>query len=75
MFETLLFFFKQKYILFLETDYFFLPRQILKNRYASAKTSNTALVELIESAKMIMRLIVRCFSVHVFYKNTLYKNI
>ena len=56
--ETLLFFFKQKYILFLETfifkipgnliaSAFFLSRQILKkHRYASAKASNAALVKL-----------------------------
>ena len=63
MFETLLFFFKQKFILgdvFFKIPKnlirdFFLPRQILKNRYASAKTSNAALVNLlIESLKMIM---------------------
>ena len=63
--ETLLFFLRQKYILFLETkflkvsknltasaflfyfcSFFFLLRQILKNRYASAKVSNAALVKL-----------------------------
>ena len=56
MFETFLFFFKQKYISFLEVYNFkipknlilgiFLPWQILKNSYASAKNSNAALVKL-----------------------------
>ena len=46
-----------------------------KNRYASAKTSNAALVNLlIESLKMILWLIVFCFFVQLFYKNKLYKN-
>ena len=56
--KQLLFFFKQKYILFLVTYFFkisknliacafFLLRQILKkHRYASAKASNAALVKL-----------------------------
>ena len=54
---TLLFFLKQKYVLFpkaylfkvlknLITSTFFLPRQILKNRYTSAKARNAALVKL-----------------------------
>ena len=73
--KILLFFLQQKYSLFSETYFFkipknlitssvFLPRQILKkHRYASPKASYPALVKLIESLKMIMWLIVRCFSV------------
>ena len=47
-----------------------------KHICASAKTSNAALVNLlIESLKMIMWLIVCCFSVYFFlYKNTFCKN-
>ena len=59
--KTLFFFFKQNYILFLETSFFkipdfnclsisFLPRQHASNRYdhryTSAKASNSALVKL-----------------------------
>ena len=55
--KTLIFFLEQKYILFSETYFFkipknlitsayFLPRQILKNKYALAKVSNAALVKL-----------------------------
>ena len=56
--RNIVFFFKQKYILFLETYIFKIPgnliasaffssRQILKkHRYASAKASNAALVKL-----------------------------
>ena len=74
--KQLLFFFKQKYILFLVTYFFkisknliacafFLLRQILKkHRYASAKASNAALVKLTDwILKMIMWLIVRYFSI------------
>ena len=55
MFETLLFFSKQKYILFLETYLvrllriqffvFLAEADTKKHRYASAKTSNSALVK------------------------------
>ena len=59
--EKLLFFFKQKYILFLGASIasaFFLPEaDAKKHRYASANAL------LIESLKMIMWLIVRCFSI------------
>ena len=55
--ETLLFFLEQKYISFSETYFFkipknlitsafFLPRQILKNRYILAKASNAELVKV-----------------------------
>ena len=55
--ETLLFFFKQKYILLLETYFFNIPKHLMasaffaeadtkKHRYASAKASNAALVKL-----------------------------
>ena len=54
--KTLLFFFKQKYIFFLETYFFKIP----KNLIASAIVF---FFSLIESLKMIMWLIVRCFSV------------
>ena len=55
MFETLLSFFRLKYILFLGTyffiifniiDIFFAEADTKKHRCASAKTSNTALVKL-----------------------------
>ena len=53
MFETLLFFFKQKYVLFLETHFlrflilgfFFVKSDTRKHRRAPAQTSNTALVK------------------------------
>ena len=60
--ETLLFFFKQKYILFLEAYFFKIPKNLIfigffffffaatdakKHRYASAKASNAPLVKLI----------------------------
>ena len=52
--------------------FFKIPKNLI---LASAKTSNAALVNLlIESLKIIMWLIVRCFSVNFFNKNTLYKN-
>ena len=56
--ETLLFFLKQKYILFLEIYFFKIPKNLIassiffvkadpkKHRYASAKVSNTALLKL-----------------------------
>ena len=56
--ETLLFFLEQKYILFLETYFFKIPKNLItsafffaeadtkKHRYASAKASNAALVKL-----------------------------
>ena len=56
--ETLFFVFKQKYILFLETYFFKIPKNLVasaffnaeadtkKHRYASAKASNAALVKL-----------------------------
>ena len=57
--ETLLFFFKQKYILLLETYFFKIPKNLIasalfffaeadtkKHKYASAKASNAALVKL-----------------------------
>ena len=52
--------------------FFKIPKNLI---FASAKTSNAALVNLlIESLKIIMWLTVRCFSVNCFNKNTLYKN-
>ena len=56
--ETLLFFLEQKYILFSETYFFKIPKNLItsafffaeadtkKHRYASAKASNAALVKL-----------------------------
>ena len=74
--ETLLFFLEQKYILFLETYFFKIPKNLItsafffaeadtkKHRYASAKASNAALVKLTDwILKMIMWLIVRYFSI------------
>ena len=59
--ETLLFFFKQKYILFIETYFLKIPKKLIasfnfffffaktdtkNHRFASAKSSNAALVKL-----------------------------
>ena len=84
MFETLLFFFKQKYISFLETYFlrflrilgiFFAEADTKKHRYASGKTSNTALVKLthwiIKNDHVINYAL---FFYKLFYKNTFYKN-
>ena len=74
--ETLLFFLEQKYILFLETYFFKIPKNLItsafffaeadtkKHRYASAKASNAALVKLADwIIKNDHGLIMQCFSV------------
>ena len=57
--------------LFYFCSFFFLLRQILKNRYASAKVSNAALVKLTNwIIKIIMWLFVCCFSVSDKHEQT-----